>query len=36
MKKISFKRQNQWVNDSVGAQIFLEHGEVQTIFRIGV
>lgn len=28
MKKISFKRQNQWVNDSVGAQIFLEHGEV--------
>lgn len=28
MKKISFKRQNQWVNASVGAQIFLEHGEV--------
>lgn len=28
MKKISFKRQNQWMNDSVGAQIFLEHGEV--------
>lgn len=28
MKKISFKRQNQWVNDSVGTQIFLEHGEV--------
>jgi hypothetical protein len=28
MKKSSFKRQNQWVNDSVGAQSLLEHGEI--------
>ena len=28
MKKSSFKRQNQWVNASVGAQSLLGHGEI--------
>ena len=28
MKKSSFKRENEWMNDSVGAQSLLEHGEI--------